>query len=170
LVCGRLVHFDAGCSGRLVFVFSGNRSSLARVEALIMIRWLLAALGWLAPNVLLVGGLSSIPAPGPGSHPPAGDVTDWLAGWVVIPGFMVLFFLAGLVSIRLALRLAPEYGRTALARVGMWGSGAWLALCVSVCLSQTNDPQLVMGMSCLVLWGLGHALGSRWKSRPVDRG
>lgn len=129
-------------------------------------RWLLAAAGWWAPNVLLFLALFSIPKVQ--MHSPAGSGSDWAAGSVVIPLFLSIFFVVGLTSIRLALHGAPDDARPRLARIAFGLSLAWLALCVCIAASD-RSPELGLGMGCFVLWGLGHLLGSRWKPKPRDQ-
>lgn len=130
-------------------------------------RWVLAAVGWFGPNALLLLALASIPPTE--SHGPAGTTVDWVAGSVVIPVFLAAFFAVGMLSIRLALHAAPEDGRPGLAKLGRWGSLAWLALILAIGASGT-DPEDSMGSAAFLVWGLGHLLGARWKTRSVDRG
>ncbi len=127
-------------------------------------RWLLAALGWLAPNLLLYLALASIPESTLANRSPAW--VDWGAGYTVFGIFFTAFFAAGMASIRLALHGAPEWGRKGLARIGFWFSLAFMLLGLYTIFSE-GKTDLAMGVSCLMLWGLGQLLGSRWKARGV---
>lgn len=127
-------------------------------------RWLLAALGWLAPNLLLYLALASIPESTPSTPSPVW--VDWGAGYTVFGIFFTAFFAVGMASIRLALHGAPEWGRTGLARVGFGLSLAFVLLCLGIIFSE-GKTETTMGVSCLMLWGLGHLLGSRWKARGL---
>lgn len=125
-------------------------------------RWLLAVVGWLAPNVLLYLALASIPD-NP-QHTPSPAWVDWGAGYTVFGVFFTVFFATGMASIRLALHGAPEWGRTGLARLGFGLSLAFMLLCLGIVVSE-GKSDVAMGVSCLMLWGLGHMLGSRWKTK-----
>lgn len=131
-----------------------------------MLRGIATVFAWLAPNFALYWLFELIPPSKPGgAH---STVIEWAAAIFVIPLFLGLFWLAGYLSMHLALRTAPPGARRGFAVAGRLIALALLALCLLMLRDQSDREW--QGSLILSMWGIGHLMGSRIPrvSRPAE--